>query len=612
MKIATLFANKRILLALGAMVFAAALIIGATGAFFNDTETSTGNIFTAGSIDLKVDQTKQTYNGVDCNTCDVEIVSDASNFVEETAAAAEVVSQPHPAWTADVDGAENDADWIWATDPTLAEDTTNGITYTFRKEFSWYGPIAGASLDLAVAADNGYTVWLNGVQVGGDASEANYNAAGQDSYSGAVLENEIVQGVNVLEIKVTNKPLAGDPVSQNPGGLLYKFVIDGNCADDFFKTQCSLFGETDLEDEKFFNFNDIKPGDFGTNVISLHVYDNDAYACLIAHDGEDAENTIMEPELPDTAPEGELQDHISIFSWLDDGDGAYETGEDALGGVTTLGNLGSIASLDSGNDKYLTGTTTAYVAVAWCAGTINANIDNAFGCDGASMPNNTMSDSFTASLTAYAEQTRNNGSFSCANVSVGGSPTPTVDWEITSAVAGGDAVENAGILTLTTGDDVDSRIRYSYDTPDVDLDTVTGFQYDSRQVSAFDTVNGNASFRLVVDLHGDGSVIKDVTYEPYYNIFAHNDLNSPTITGGWQTWYATQTKGKFWASGVTTVNGLSGGGGAYATNFTLAQLEAAYPNAKVIGVNIGMGTYNKDQVVEVDNLNFNGGAATGF
>lgn len=36
--------------------------IGATGAFFSDTETSTGNTFTAGAIDLKIDSTG-TYNG---------------------------------------------------------------------------------------------------------------------------------------------------------------------------------------------------------------------------------------------------------------------------------------------------------------------------------------------------------------------------------------------------------------------------------------------------------------------------------------------------------------------------------------------------------------------
>jgi predicted ribosomally synthesized peptide with SipW-like signal peptide len=56
---------KKILLSLSAIVFVAAAAAGATGAFFNDTETSTGNTFTAGAIDLKVDDT-QHYNHMVC------------------------------------------------------------------------------------------------------------------------------------------------------------------------------------------------------------------------------------------------------------------------------------------------------------------------------------------------------------------------------------------------------------------------------------------------------------------------------------------------------------------------------------------------------------------
>ena len=44
-------------------------IYGGSRAFFSDTETSTGNTFTAGKIDLEIDHTKQTYNDVDCKTC---------------------------------------------------------------------------------------------------------------------------------------------------------------------------------------------------------------------------------------------------------------------------------------------------------------------------------------------------------------------------------------------------------------------------------------------------------------------------------------------------------------------------------------------------------------
>src|SRR3989338_4239495 len=46
---------KKILYSAGLIVFVAALALGATGAFFSDSETSTGNILTAGAIDLQID-----------------------------------------------------------------------------------------------------------------------------------------------------------------------------------------------------------------------------------------------------------------------------------------------------------------------------------------------------------------------------------------------------------------------------------------------------------------------------------------------------------------------------------------------------------------------------
>jgi predicted ribosomally synthesized peptide with SipW-like signal peptide len=56
---------KKILLSLSMVAVVAVLGIGATGAFFSDSETSTGNTFTAGAIDLTVDS-EQHYNGHEC------------------------------------------------------------------------------------------------------------------------------------------------------------------------------------------------------------------------------------------------------------------------------------------------------------------------------------------------------------------------------------------------------------------------------------------------------------------------------------------------------------------------------------------------------------------
>jgi predicted ribosomally synthesized peptide with SipW-like signal peptide len=56
---------QRLLLSLAVIVAVGGAAAASTGAFFSDTETSTGNTFTAGSIDLTVDST-QHYNNAIC------------------------------------------------------------------------------------------------------------------------------------------------------------------------------------------------------------------------------------------------------------------------------------------------------------------------------------------------------------------------------------------------------------------------------------------------------------------------------------------------------------------------------------------------------------------
>jgi len=413
---------KKILLSAAVIIPVLALVIGGTIAFYNDTETSTGNIFTAGSIDLKVDQLKQTYNDVDCKTCSVDVVSDISNEVVATVDGSDAGNIPHSAvvvtptsvttsgsnWDANIPGAE----WIWATDPVTLPDVQNDVTYTFEKNFEWLGPFTGASVDFAVASDNSYEVWLNGTKIAFDTSENNHSTADVINVD---LTPYIVQGTNKLQFIVKNWAQPNGTQLSNPAGLKYALHIDGNCEDAYFQNYCSLWQEKDLTDEKFFRFDDIKPGDFGTNVISLHVYDNDAYACLITSDGINAENGVMESEGNDSEPDGELQNYIDVFTWADSNkNGEYDQNESPLYGPLPLGELGSIASYD---DNYLTATTTEYIGLAWCAGTLeDPVVGEPFDCNGAGMLNDAQSDSFEATLTAYAEQVRNNEGFSCDQV----------------------------------------------------------------------------------------------------------------------------------------------------------------------------------------------------
>ena len=415
--------NKKIVISLCVIGVVAAIAIGGTIAYFNDTETSAGNIFVAGSLDLKVDHIMQTYNEVDCKTCSVEIKSDTTNQVVSTVNgddpvpfphAAVQVSSPHPAWT--VTGDIPDATWIWATDPTTAHDSGNiDVYYTFLKTFEWWGPVNGVTLSLGVGTDNGYEIKLNGKIVGTDWGEFNYKSPA-DVYTN--FGNYIVQGTNTLEIQVKNKAMVGGTPATNPAGLLYKLTINGSCGDDYFKTHCQLWGLKDLEGEKFFDFDDVKPGDRGTNLISLHVYDNDAWGCLFIDEIANGENNFTEPEgLVDDDAEGELQENLSFVIWKDlDQDGIHDIGELILFGPGLLTDPTKITLADSDTGAPIQASVTQYLGLAWCAGTQTVEADGSITCNGTSMGNECQSDSMTASLTLYAEQWRNNSEFKCTSV----------------------------------------------------------------------------------------------------------------------------------------------------------------------------------------------------
>ena len=81
---------------------------------------------------------------------------------------------------------------------------------------------------------------------------------------------------------------------------------------------------------KFFNFTDLKPGDFGEGTISLHVYDNDAWGRMLIEGVVDSGNTCVDPETEASAdadcigrpvgtPEadGELRENLKFSACLD-------------------------------------------------------------------------------------------------------------------------------------------------------------------------------------------------------------------------------------------------------------------------------------------------------
>ncbi len=168
---------------------------------------------------------KLTIDETDCGTPpppreQCVLVSDTTTLEGGTASA--LVTFIHNSWTALIQSAS----WIWGEDP--ATDTAAGKTEIFTKTFWLDGAVASST--LLIAADNGYTVELNGVEVGADPQEKNYTAAGQDVIT--IDAGDFNVGANTLVFTVDNFPLANGTSQTNPGGLLYRLTIDGTECDD--------------------------------------------------------------------------------------------------------------------------------------------------------------------------------------------------------------------------------------------------------------------------------------------------------------------------------------------------------------------------------------------
>ena len=229
------------------------------------------------------------------------------------------------------------------------------------------------------------------------------------------------------------------------------------------------WSETDLNQEhKFFNFFDLKPGDWGEDTISLHVYDNDAWGRVFLDNVKDYDNTCVEPEIPvdpdqpcvepvisptpDDGTDGELDEEMQAIVWLDQGliPGFQCTAEDRQAGCEgdrEEGNniwddpesepliqesltddfsyeLSGILSQafsdahvpDPDNtedlnaeglfaDGHMKGSITYYLGVGWCFGSFNTQLGY---CDGSGVGNASQTDVLSGDIGFEVEQYRNN------------------------------------------------------------------------------------------------------------------------------------------------------------------------------------------------------------
>jgi predicted ribosomally synthesized peptide with SipW-like signal peptide len=220
--------------------------------------------------------------------------------------------------------------------------------------------------------------------------------------------------------------------------------IDSQCSYNGVAQNCS--GSWALKDliptsDKFFNFADLKPGDWGENTISLHIDNNPAWACAQINITKDADVTCTDPENADdvspvcnpvnTGFDGDIAKNLSLAWWADDGDNVLEQNEHVFfmngAKLSTLLNGGYVLNLtladkntnfflgidNTGNTTPLNGNQPYYVGMAWCLGDIVINGAGVVTCDGKNVNNAPQTDSLTADMLFNVVQQRNNLDFTC-------------------------------------------------------------------------------------------------------------------------------------------------------------------------------------------------------
>jgi hypothetical protein len=168
-------------------------------------------------------------------------------------------------------------------------------------------------------------------------------------------------------------------------------------------------------------------------------------------------------------------------------------------------------------------------------------------------------------------------------------PGGTVEFVLDSSAPAG-----SGALRLTTDATTAAKAQFMHaaTTP---LADVTDLSYFTKQNSAA-FIGGDASYQLAVNLCPSQPSFTTFVFEPYQN--------GVVIPGEWQSWDVAA--GLMWSSRtVSCPTGTVTAGGGGAPFYTLADLQAAFPDAEVIGFGVNIGTFNPAYDVETDLVRFN-------
>lgn len=173
------------------------------------------------------------------------------------------------------------------------------------------------------------------------------------------------------------------------------------------------FAMTDIIEEKFFDFDDVKPGDYGKDTIKIKVGSNPAWVCAEISNVQSDENGLTNPEskIEDTDTKGELDEELYITFFKDaDCDGTQDTEDTTIVPWKLFSQVGRFALADSLNGTAFQPDVETCISKMWCFGSVNTTTG---ACDGSQVGNKSQSDKLIADFVIEGIQERHNGNFVC-------------------------------------------------------------------------------------------------------------------------------------------------------------------------------------------------------
>jgi choice-of-anchor C domain-containing protein len=428
---------KKIIKSLAVVIAVASFAGYPTFSFFSDTETSTGNTFTAGSIDLQVDSTAH-YDGMICEaghwkdeascTETGSDLSDNGGFENGTDPGSYKTLNPGETdisdWTID----SGSADYIgnyWSASGGGRSIDLNGLTKGSLSQTltTVDGATYKVSFDLSGNPDSRSDT--NDPLYSPSNKEVAVSATGEApmnfNFDTNVEQNTLADmkwksfsytfvatGTSTVLTFASQIPGAFGPALDNVD--VHEEICEPPSTSDLLGEECDgTWNMTDLGAEKFFNFTDIKPGDFGEDTVSLHVSDNDAWLRLVIDHIVDNEGdpACSEPEKVDdpgceTDAEGDLRSKLLFNVWLDNGAGSGGQACDNIRNGDELPIIsdgpinadGETWNLKDFNNLFLPKNQTTCFGIGW---TLPSSVENEI-----------QTDVFGADISFEVQQVRNN------------------------------------------------------------------------------------------------------------------------------------------------------------------------------------------------------------